>query len=94
MNVQTAQYTHGLRRFFYTIIQNDTPLFILVSGSGPAWGLPDVAGVSMILKIRGNKEIGYSIAIPIYAYNAAMQPKAYDCVSFQDGTLVYQPVKL
>jgi hypothetical protein len=55
--------------------------------------LPDVAGVSMILKIRGNKEIGYSIAIPIDAYNVAMQPKEYDCVSFQDGTLVYQPVK-
>lgn len=47
----------------------------------------------MILKVSGNKTIGFRLAIPIDAYNRADQPKEYDCVTFQDGTLVYQPVK-
>jgi hypothetical protein len=46
----------------------------------------------MILKVSGNKEVGFRIAIPIEAYFNAMQPKRYDCVVFRDGTLVYQPV--
>jgi hypothetical protein len=45
-----------------------------------------------ILKVRGNKELGYSIAVPIEAYNNADQPREYDCIAFRDGTLVYQPV--
>lgn len=47
----------------------------------------------MILKVSGNKMIGYRLAIPIDAYNNAMQPEKYDCVVFRDGTLVYRPVK-
>jgi len=47
----------------------------------------------MIFKIRGNRENGYSIAVPTEAYNKADQPKEYDCIAFRDGTLVYQPVK-
>jgi hypothetical protein len=47
----------------------------------------------MILKVSGNKESGFRIAIPIEAYNNADQPKEYDCIAFRDGTLVYQPVK-
>jgi len=47
----------------------------------------------MIFKIRGNRELGYSIAVPTEAYNDADQPKEYDCIAFRDGTLVYRPVK-
>ena len=46
----------------------------------------------MILKVSGNKKIGFRLIIPIDAYNNAMQPKKYDCVAFRDGTLVYQPI--
>jgi hypothetical protein len=47
----------------------------------------------MKYKVSGNKEIGYRLIIPMKAYLDAMQPKEYDCVSFQGGTLVYQPVR-
>lgn len=47
----------------------------------------------MIFKVRGNRELGYSIAVPTEAYNNAMQPEKYECVVMEDGTLVYQPVK-
>lgn len=47
----------------------------------------------MIYQVRGNKEQGYSIALPSAAYEKTGSPKEYDCVVFRDGTLVYQPVK-
>ena len=47
----------------------------------------------MKLKVSGNKHSGFRIAIPMEAYLNAMQPKRYDVVCMQDGTLVYQPVK-
>ena len=43
--------------------------------------------------VRGNKELGWSIAIPSDAYTNAEQPKEYTCAAMQDGTLVYQPVR-
>jgi len=32
----------------------------------------------MIFKVRGNRELGYSIAVPTEAYNNADHPKEYD----------------
>lgn len=43
-------------------------------------------------KVRGNKGLGHTIAIPAEAYDAAMQPEEYTCAVMQDGTLIYQPV--
>ncbi|MFA5382601.1 MAG: hypothetical protein WC356_05510 [Candidatus Micrarchaeia archaeon] len=43
-------------------------------------------------KVRGNKELGWSIAIPSEAYAQADKPEEYTVCVMQDGTLVYQPV--
>ena len=44
-------------------------------------------------KARGNKELGWNIAIPSEAYRLADEPEEYTCAVMQDGTLIYQPVK-
>jgi len=47
----------------------------------------------MKYKVRGNKAIGYSIAIPTDAFDNAGKPKEYECVETGDGILTYRPVK-
>lgn len=44
-------------------------------------------------KVRGNKELGWSIAIPTEAFAQADQPEEYDFCACENGTLVYTPVK-
>ena len=44
-------------------------------------------------KVRGNKSLGWNIAIPSEAYVQAEQPEHYTCAVMQDGTLVYKPVR-
>ena len=43
-------------------------------------------------KVRGNKELGWTIAIPYDAYIAMEQPLEFTCVVLQ-GSLIYQPVR-
>ena len=47
----------------------------------------------VIVKATGDKKHGIRVNVPWDAFCNADQPKEYDCVTFQDGTLVYQPVK-
>jgi len=55
--------------------------------------MPKITGrKQMVVKVSGNKQVGFRLSIPLEVYLNAMQPERYSLHACEDGTLVYQPV--